>query len=49
MARPLPKSTVTLKEVKETEVPSGDSNDSKEQTTALQTHKQDKCIPFPNL
>lgn len=34
MARPLPKSTVTLKEVKETEVPSGDSNDSKEQTTA---------------
>jgi hypothetical protein len=34
MARPLPKSTVLLKEVKETEVPSGDSNDSKEQTTA---------------
>lgn len=34
MAKPLPKSTVTLKEVKETEVPSGDSNDSKEETTA---------------
>lgn len=31
MAKPLPKSTVTLKEVKETEVPSGDS---KEETTA---------------